>query len=202
MNLLIIRHGQSEADILKVFEGRADFPLTELGLQQADKMAKWVTGYMKPDKIFASTLIRARQTAEKLSAATKIPIEFTDELMEWNNGLIAGLPHAQALEKYPPPSQKHPHTALYNQESEIEFRTRAEVVLSKIINENPPDANIAIVSHGHMITRLYRSFLCLPMVSNLSVYTADTGIHHWQIEIDAPSNRKIVFANSTCHLRT
>jgi broad specificity phosphatase PhoE len=31
MNLLIIRHGQSEADILEVMEGRADFNLTELG---------------------------------------------------------------------------------------------------------------------------------------------------------------------------
>jgi len=200
MNLLIIRHGQSEADILNVFEGRADFPLTELGIQQADKMAQWVPTYMKPDKIFASTLIRARQTAEKLSATTKIPIEFDDELMEWNNGLIAGLPREQAHKKYPPPSPKHPHIGLHNQESEIEFRTRAEVVLSKIISENPRGANIAIVSHGHMITRLYRSFLCLPMVSNLSVYTADTGIHHWQIDCDNLDARKIIFANSTLHL--
>jgi len=30
MNLLIIRHGQSEADILKVHEGRATFNLTDL----------------------------------------------------------------------------------------------------------------------------------------------------------------------------
>ena len=31
MKLLIIRHGQSEADLLDVHEGRADFPLTALG---------------------------------------------------------------------------------------------------------------------------------------------------------------------------
>ena len=41
MNLLVIRHGQSEADILKVIEGRADFPLTELGHKQAEAMAEW-----------------------------------------------------------------------------------------------------------------------------------------------------------------
>ena len=29
MELFIIRHGESEADLLGVHEGRADFPLTE-----------------------------------------------------------------------------------------------------------------------------------------------------------------------------
>jgi 2,3-bisphosphoglycerate-dependent phosphoglycerate mutase len=40
MDLLVTRHGQSEADILKVIEGGADFDLTELGRQQAETMAE------------------------------------------------------------------------------------------------------------------------------------------------------------------
>lgn len=35
MKLLIVRHGESEADILKVCEGWADFSLTERGNKQA-----------------------------------------------------------------------------------------------------------------------------------------------------------------------
>ena len=31
MQILLIRHGESEADILNVHEGRADFELTEKG---------------------------------------------------------------------------------------------------------------------------------------------------------------------------
>ena len=42
MTLLIIRHGQSEADILEVMEGRADFNLTDLGVKQAQLMSRWV----------------------------------------------------------------------------------------------------------------------------------------------------------------
>ena len=34
MELLIIRHGQSEADLLGRHEGRADYELTELGIKQ------------------------------------------------------------------------------------------------------------------------------------------------------------------------
>jgi len=203
MNLLIIRHGQSEADILNVYEGRADFALTELGHKQATQMAKWVGSYMKPDKIYASTLQRARQTAEKLSAATGIPIQYEDALMEWNNGLIAGLSKDEASKKYPQPNPKFPHTAMYNQESDIDFRTRAETILSKIINENLPESKIAIVSHGGMISRLFQSFMGLPMISNTFIYSGDTGVHHLQIDTSAVGdsrNRRIVFLNSQAHL--
>ena len=42
MRLLIIRHGESQADLLNVHEGRADFELTDRGHQQAQAMSKWV----------------------------------------------------------------------------------------------------------------------------------------------------------------
>ena len=201
MDILIIRHGQSEADILNVIEGRADFPLTELGLQQANLMAEWVKSYMQLDKIFASPLKRAAQTAEKLSSATGIPITFDENLMEWRNGLIAGLSREEAARRYPEPSQKFPHTALYEMESNIEFRARAETALSKIINENPSDSKIAIVSHGGLIARLFQSFLGLPVVTDVGINNGDTGIHHLQISNGGPFLRRVVFANSLVHLR-
>ena len=37
MQILLIRHGESEADILHVHEGRADFELTDKGRQQVQK---------------------------------------------------------------------------------------------------------------------------------------------------------------------
>ena len=43
MILLLIRHGESEADILHVHEGRAGFPLTARGHRQALSMAKAVS---------------------------------------------------------------------------------------------------------------------------------------------------------------
>ena len=43
MKLLVIRHGESEADILNVHEGRADFELTERGHRQAEAMSEYVS---------------------------------------------------------------------------------------------------------------------------------------------------------------
>ena len=197
MELLVIRHGQSEADILNVIEGRADFSLTELGIQQAKLMADWVANYMIIDKIISSSLKRAKQTAEKLAATTYAPLEFDDYLMEWKNGLIAGLSKKEADEKYPIPSQKFPHTAIYGQESDIEFRTRAEIVFSRIINEYQADSKIAIISHGGMINKLFQSFLGLPVNAHVEIYSGDTAVHHWKI---SGNERAVVFANSLVHL--
>ena len=63
MKLLVIRHGESEADLLDVHEGRADFSLTERGHRQAQAMAEYVAANYRIDRIYASTLTRAMQTA-------------------------------------------------------------------------------------------------------------------------------------------
>lgn len=197
MELLVVRHGQSEADILNVIEGRADFELTDEGQRQAKLMAAWVKNNYSINKIFASPLKRTTQTAQYLSSATNIPIAFDDDLMEWQNGLLAGLPHEEAEKKYPSPSVKHPHTAMYECESMIQFRARAENILSKIINENESDDVIVIVSHGGMINMLFRSFLGLPLKDDIWISTGDTGIHRWKIEND---KRRVVFSNHQLHL--
>ncbi len=197
MNLLIIRHGQSEADILKVIEGRANYELTDEGKNQAQLMSTWVAENFNVNKIFASPLKRTTQTAQYLSQKIGISVQFEDDLMEWQNGLLAGLPREEAQIRYPAPPIKYPHTAMYECESMIQFRARAENILSKIINENQPDDSIAVVSHGGMINMLFRSFLQLPINDNIFLSTGDTGIHKWSIE---NNNRRINFSNSQIHL--
>ena len=197
MKLLVIRHGQSEADLLNVMEGRADFSLTDEGRLQAQRMASWVKENYRIDKIYASPLKRAAGTAEFLIKATGAPVVLEEELMEWQNGLLAGLPREEAEVRYPAPPEKYPHTALYGCESMLRFRFRAETVLSKIIHENPDLETIAVITHGGMINMLFRSFLQLPVKDDISITTGDTGIHRWDIE---DGRRRVVFANRLVHL--
>ena len=135
MKLLVIRHGESEADLLDVHEGRADFALTERGHRQAEAMADYVAKNFDISKIYASTLTRAKQTAEHLSNQTGISIVFDENLMEFNNGLLAGLPRAVVREKYPEVHDLPIDKAVYGQESQVEFRQRAENALLRILNE-------------------------------------------------------------------
>lgn len=196
MKILLIRHGESEADILKVYEGRADFDLTCKGKMQAEAMAKWVANNFKVNKIYSSTLKRAKQTAEYLSKETIVKIDFRDELMEFNNGLLAGLSKEEADEKYPRILDLPIHKRIYEMESKLEFRYRADYMLSLILNENNDESIIAVVTHGGMINQLYHSFLSLPIVSSIQFVTGDTGIHLWQYD---NNERIIVFSNRTEH---
>ncbi len=59
---IMIRHGFSVANSEKRFAGHADFPLTELGLLQAEKCAEALKDE-KIDAIYASDLKRAFSTA-------------------------------------------------------------------------------------------------------------------------------------------
>lgn len=198
MRILIIRHGQSEGDITNRIEGRADVSLTELGFKQAGLMADWVAEKYKIDKIFASPLKRVSQVAEILSKRINKDITYDDDLMEWNTGLISGLTKEEAREKYPSPQVKYPHTAIYEQESNIQLRMRAETFLSKLLNENPPDSTIAVVSHGLLIWNLGYSFLRLPVTSNYVRFPiGDTGIHEWQIDGE---KRSVIHVNLQSHL--
>lgn len=196
MTLLIIRHGESEADLLNVHEGRADFELTARGHCQAQAMAESVRDNYQVSAIYCSTLRRAHQTAEHLSRAVGVPLKPEERLMEFNNGLLAGMERPAALEKYPPVSNLPVHASVYEQESALEFRFRADCMLSQILSENDPDATVAVVTHGGMINQLYRSFLRLPVDSDIGFATGDTGIHEWRVN---EHRRVIVKSNHIAH---
>lgn len=191
MTLLVIRHGESEADILDVHEGRADFELTKRGLSQAKAMAEYVAKKYSVSKIYCSTLKRAHQTAEQLHIACGAPLLPDKMLMEFNNGLIAGLSRQEAAEKYPY-VEVAPHDSMYEQESALEFRFRADFMLSKVISETANGQTVAIVTHGGMINHLYRSFLRLPLDSDVFFATGDAGVHEWRI---AGGRRQVIFSN-------
>ncbi|WP_053366584.1 histidine phosphatase family protein [Bacillus sp. FJAT-27245] len=198
MELIIIRHGESEADLLGVHEGRADFSLTEQGREQAEKMAAYIAEKWKPDIILASTLKRAWETAQFLQKATGCELVAEPDLMEYNNGVLAGLSREVAATKYPlPPGGRPPHIPIEGGESELEFRYRAEAVLQKILHEHPVEGRIAIVSHGGMISKLINAFLGISALNETIFPTGDTGFHVLEIK----NGRKMVrILNCQIHL--
>lgn len=203
MEVLVIRHGHSQADLEDRHEGRADFPLTELGERQALLAAQWIRIHYPPELILSSTLKRASKTAEIISEATGTPVLFEPALMEWNNGLLAGLLREEAAVRFPlPEGGRKPHDTFAETESIIEFRARAEMFWSRFTHEYVEQDRfhrIALVSHGGLINMLFHCLLALPIRDDLVFGTGDTGIHLWTI---TSKGRKIVFANRLEHLRT
>lgn len=200
MELLLIRHGESEADLLNVHEGRADFPLTEKGFNQAKKMAQYVAEHFPPSIIMASPLKRAKTTAMVLQEAVGCKIIFKDDLMEYNNGVLAGLSREEAIQKFPIPVGGRPkHVPIKGGESELEFRYRTEITWSQILSDYNDLERIAIISHGGTISNLIKSILSIPVENQLVFPTGDTGMHL----IEMKDNKKIIrFLNNQNHLIT
>ena len=196
LDILVLRHGQSVADVEKRLEGRADFELTEIGCKQAVKTSEWIEKNFKPEIVISSPLKRAAKTAGIISQKIHATVTYDDSLMEWDNGLLAGLLISEADEKYPlPDGGRKPYDTFYETESLISFRSRAEAFWSKLLDQyDKADEHrkICIVSHGKMIDMLFQSFLNLPIEAYIYLYTGDTGMHLWRVDGES---RYIIFTN-------
>ncbi|MEC1179605.1 histidine phosphatase family protein [Metasolibacillus meyeri] len=186
-----MRHGQSEADILEVHEGRADFPLTELGVEQATKLAHFITARYQVDAIMTSPLQRAYQTANILKGNCKCDFIVNDDLMEYNNGVLAGLSRKKALIKYPL------HVAIEGGESQSQFRYRVEQALHTILHDYGHLECVAIVAHGGTLLHLLNTLLGKTVEEQCLFHTGDTGLHILELK----NGRKVIHClNSQTHL--
>lgn len=80
--LLLIRHGESEANNQGFFAGQYDAALMPKGIEQAEKTAKYIIEKYAPTKIYASPLKRAYSTAIPISKMIKTDIITDSGLME------------------------------------------------------------------------------------------------------------------------
>ena len=99
MRLYQIRHGESQANLDRLWSGWNDVPLTQKGFEDAKRAGEYIKD-IKFDKIFASDLSRAQNTAT--TAIPNCQFEVTPLLREINVGNLVGTPftseHYQRVE--------------------------------------------------------------------------------------------------------
>ena len=89
--LLLVRHGETTANIDHVWHGHTDTSLTALGHEQRLKLGSYFHNYM-PDvhAIYSSPLQRARLTAESIAASGRHEVSTDARLMEFGAGDYEG----------------------------------------------------------------------------------------------------------------
>ncbi|HJO91906.1 MAG TPA: histidine phosphatase family protein [Victivallales bacterium] len=87
MKLYFIRHGESEANVQKVFSNRGiKHGLTSKGILQAEEASKQLYEY-KINQIYSSPLLRAQQTTRILhKVLNNCPVKIANELREADTG--------------------------------------------------------------------------------------------------------------------
>ena len=83
--VIMVRHGQSEANLARRFAGHTNVSLTDLGQKQAEQAAEFLRDY-PIDVIYASDLQRAMKTAEPTAAIHGLEIIANRELREIDAG--------------------------------------------------------------------------------------------------------------------
>lgn len=89
MKIYLVRHGETDYNKNKVFQGQIDSHLTDEGIQQAKDLAKRLKD-CKISKIYCSTLARARDTAKIISEVLKVDVVESPLLKEQSLGVWEG----------------------------------------------------------------------------------------------------------------
>jgi glucosyl-3-phosphoglycerate phosphatase len=158
IKLLLWRHGQTDFNVERRFQGQSDVPLNDLGRRQAAEAARYLVT-LRPSAIFSSDLSRAAVTAEALARLTGLPVQLDKDLRERCGGAWEGLTESDIREQYPveratwtPPGG----------ESAVAVADRASAALERIAASTPGGSLTVVVGHGAALGLAMARLLGLP----------------------------------------
>jgi broad specificity phosphatase PhoE len=162
MQIHLLRHGETEMNMIGAFCGFSDPPLSETGKAQAEHVAPEIQAFTF-NRILVSPLQRAVQTAVIATGLEPEKFEYEPDFKEMNFGKWEGLTYEQILETGGDYAKVWEEDNLnmpcLEGESMVTFHERvmkAYEVLSKTFDEND---HILIVAHAGVIRSLLTELL-------------------------------------------
>jgi broad specificity phosphatase PhoE len=180
VTLVLVRHGESTWNREGLIQGQTLTPaLTALGLEQAAQVAADLVA-SGARRILSSDAVRARQTAEIIGTALRLPVEPTPLLRERHWGVFQGGPRDVARDAE---AGLRPDQPLEGGESRVDVRRRARALLG-CLDERPT----VVVTHGGFITEALTvlGVDAPPEVANCSVTTVARPRRALTAQVPAP----------------
>jgi probable phosphoglycerate mutase len=144
VRLVLWRHGQTQWNAERRFQGQTDIPLDDVGQQQAERAARLLAA-LQPSAIFSSDLIRATATAAPLARLTGLTVTLDKDLRERYGGLWEGLTDADIRTRYP---VEHSQWRPPEGETSTAVAERAVAAMERIADTLTPGTLAVVVSHG------------------------------------------------------
>ena len=139
--IYLVRHGQTDWNLENRIQGHLDMPLNDTGKNEAKRCREKLVS-VKIDKIIASDLSRAKETASIINESLSLPITYDARLRELNMGDLQGLVATDISKEYWDLLNYEPHRI--HAESLADFFERIKSFFDGIdIKEN-----ILVVGHG------------------------------------------------------
>jgi probable phosphoglycerate mutase len=131
--ILLARHGETDWNAERRWQGHVDRPLNELGREQAESLADALEGESIA-AIYSSDLLRAHETARIVGARLGIEVVVDPALREMDVGSWSGLTNDEIQDRFPEqferwsPGEHPPHDG----ETRDELRARVLAAVERI----------------------------------------------------------------------
>lgn len=198
IRLLLVRHGETDWNVQRRYQGHTDIPLNDNGKQQARRLA----GQLRDehiDAVYASDLCRASETARLLCEPLGLTPQPEPRLREMNFGSIQGMTFDEAHEAHAemidawladpnnPPEGGEPLDA---------FVERLNSLLADVQHQHD-DQTVLLVSHGGPLQEIIRIALNMPPEGRWAFKLGNTSLS----ELHLYDGDALLFRlNDTCHL--
>lgn len=177
--ILIVRHGQTNYNVLGRYQGQLDTPLNEAGINQANEFKERILkNNIHIDEIWSSDLQRTRSTVAPIAEALSLPLHLHAGLREVHVGKFTDKPHALVREIYAKELEDVAKYGIYpDGESNMDVRKRAYKTVCEIAEQND-GKTLLLASHGGTIHLLVaeifdRLGMKVPQISipNCAIFT-------------------------------
>ena len=165
----LARHGESDWNVARRWQGHADRPLTELGRRQAAELAERLAE-VPLDAVYSSDLLRARETAEAIAGPRGLPVHALRELREIDVGSWSGLTRPEAEERFPEAYLRWTQGG-HGWDDGEEYEQMAKRVVDAVLGvaARHPGGCALVVAHGGPIRALHAVALGIDLSSHRRV---------------------------------
>ena len=177
LKLYIVRHGETEWNVIKRFQGQLNTPLTEKGMEKLRKTGKKLENVLF-DEVYTSELGRTVASAEIILNENrgyrnkKLELKKLAELNEVYFGVWQGLTYEEVFLKYPEEANNYFYNVKNYKAENVEAENLKDALerflkgINKILDSHE-SGNILVVTHGTVLE------MFMNYVANDSIFDID-----------------------------
>jgi len=190
LHLILVRHGETEWNVQRRYQGQFNVPLSPVGRQQAERIAQRLAG-QKIDAVYASDLERAWETAAIIAAKHNLAVASEPRLRELKFGVLEGLTFDEAQIQYPEMITawlKDFNQPPQGAESVDLFNARIIALLDDL-KQKHDEQTLLLVGHGGSLSEILRVVLGLSREKR------------WYLEMENASLSEVLIAEDYVSLK-
>ena len=203
MRLILIRHGETTANLEMRWSGSKDLDITNLTIQgkrQAEQLGRWFKDRrFHPTHVYSSPQIRAKDTANLAGGHWGLPIIELNDLREPSAGIFEG-------KTWPEIEKDHPDQAhlfrdsrdwshIPGSEQEGDRRRRGKDVLSLALKKHSNQDIVIMFAHAGIIQHIIAAVLQSPKL--WSIPMKNTAVFEFSIDTNSWDEESRVQLNPT-----